>query len=199
VVRSIGLDVHRDFCEVAICESGRTRRAGRIACDPQTLELFASGLGADDEVAMEATSNSLAIARLVAGHVARAVLAHPRKVRVIAEAKLKTDQIDARVVAELLACDYLPATWIGDERSRGLRRQVSQRRALVKRRTALKNEVSAALMRTLAPRSPASDRSGPRAARGWSSSRCPRTSARPSTRACASSTSSPASLRISSG
>jgi transposase len=90
----------------------------------------------------------------VEGHVARVVLAHPRKVRVIAEAKVKTDQIDARVLAELLACDHLPAIWIGDERSRGLRRQVSQRRALVKRRTALKNEVSAALMRRGRRRSP---------------------------------------------
>jgi transposase len=165
-VRSIGLDVHRDFCEVAIHENGRTRRAGRIACDPQTLELFASSLSADDQVAMEATSNALAIARIVEPHVARVVLAHPRKVRVIAEAKVKTDQIDARVLAELLACDYLPAIWVGDERSRVLRRQISQRRSLVKRRTALKNEISAALMRALAPRSPASDPFGAKG-RAW--------------------------------
>ena len=166
MVRSIGLDVHRDFCEVAICEDGRARRAGRVACDPQTLELFAGSLSADDQVAMEATSNALAIARILEGHVARVVLAHPRKVRVIAEAKVKTDQIDARVLAELLACDYLPAIWIGDERSRSLRRQISQRRALVKRRTALKNEIGAALMRTLAPRSPASDPFGAKG-RAW--------------------------------
>jgi transposase len=163
---ALGLDVHRDFCEVAICEGGRTRRAGRVACDPQTLELFAGSLGADDQVAMEATSNALAIARILEGHVARVVLAHPRKVRVIAEAKVKTDQIDARVLAELLACDYLPAIWIGDERSRSLRRQISQRRAPVKRRTAFKNEISAALMRTLAPRSPASDAFGAKG-RAW--------------------------------
>ena len=53
------------------------------------------------------------------------------------------------MLAELLACDYLPAIWIGDERSRSLRRQISQRRALVKRRTALRNEISAVLVRTL--------------------------------------------------
>jgi transposase len=97
--------------------------------------VFAQSLGSDDQVAMEATSNALAIARILEPHVARVVLAHPRKVRVIAEAKVKTDEIDARVLAELLACDYLPAVWIGDERSRALRRQISQRRALVKRRT----------------------------------------------------------------
>ncbi len=156
-MRSIGIDVHRDFCQVAINEGGQTRKAGRIAADPQTLRVFAQSLGAQDQVAMEATSNALAIARILEGHVARVVLAHPRKVRVIAEAKVKTDQIDARVLAELLACDYLPAVWIGDERSRALRRQIAQRRSLVKRCTALKNEVSAVLMRCLAPRPPVSD------------------------------------------
>jgi hypothetical protein len=54
---------------VAICENGRTRRAGRIACDRQTLELFAGSVSADDQVAMEATSNALAIARILEGHV----------------------------------------------------------------------------------------------------------------------------------
>jgi hypothetical protein len=53
-----------------------------------------------------------------------------------------------------VACDYLPASWIGDERSRALRRQISQRRELVKRRTALKNEIGSALMRTLAGQRP---------------------------------------------
>ncbi len=80
--------------------------------------------------------------------------------------KVKTDQIDARVLAELLACDYVPAVWIGDERSRALRRQISERRSLVKRRTALKSEVGAVLMRCLAPRPPASDLFGVKG-RAW--------------------------------
>jgi hypothetical protein len=40
-MRSIGLDVHRDFCEVAIVEDGEVRRAGRIATSPATLQVFA--------------------------------------------------------------------------------------------------------------------------------------------------------------
>jgi transposase len=94
------LDAHRDFCQVAICEGGGTRRAGRIAADPRTLRVFAQSLASDDQVAMEATSNALAIARILEPHVARVVLAHPRNVRLIAEAKVKTDEIDARVLAE---------------------------------------------------------------------------------------------------
>jgi transposase len=53
-MRSIALDVHRDFCEVAIKEGEGIRAAGRIKTDRVALELFAQSLGADDEVALEA-------------------------------------------------------------------------------------------------------------------------------------------------
>ncbi len=40
-MRSIGLDIHRDFCEVAIAEGGEVRSPGRIEMSPEALELFA--------------------------------------------------------------------------------------------------------------------------------------------------------------
>ena len=70
---------------------------------------------------------------------------------------IKTDKVDAKVLADLLAADLIPAVWIGDERMRMLRRLVSRRRGLVKRRTQIKNEISAALYRNLKGRNPASD------------------------------------------
>jgi hypothetical protein len=94
-VRFIGLDVHRDFCEVAISEGGKARGAGRVAVRPVELQLLARSLGADDRVVLEATGNALAIARIMAAHVGVVVLAHARKVRAIAEAKVKTDAVDA--------------------------------------------------------------------------------------------------------
>jgi hypothetical protein len=45
-MRSIGLDIHRDFCEVAIAEAGRVRAAGRIGTAPAEIEAFAGGLRA---------------------------------------------------------------------------------------------------------------------------------------------------------
>ena len=73
--RSIGLDVHRDFCQVAIADRGRARSAGRIATLPQALELFAQSLASTDRVVMEATGSALAIARILEAHVAEVVLA----------------------------------------------------------------------------------------------------------------------------
>jgi hypothetical protein len=43
--RAIGLDVHRDFCEVAVAADGAVRSAGRVETTPERLELFAQGLG----------------------------------------------------------------------------------------------------------------------------------------------------------
>ena len=44
-VRFIALDIHRDFCEVAIAAGGAVRSASRVKTDPETLELFAASLG----------------------------------------------------------------------------------------------------------------------------------------------------------
>jgi hypothetical protein len=49
-MRAIGLDVHLDFCEVAISEDGAVRSAGRIEATPEQIELFARSLGAEDRV-----------------------------------------------------------------------------------------------------------------------------------------------------
>jgi len=164
--RSIGLDVHRDFCEVAIADGGRARSAGRIATTPQELELFAQSLSPTDRVVLEATGNALAIARILEPHVAEVVLAHAKLVRAISHARVKTDKIDARVLADLLAAGLIPAVWIGDDRVRMLRRLVSRRRGLVKRRTQVKNEISAVLHRNLKGRCPASDPFGKKG-RAW--------------------------------
>ena len=51
-------------------------------------------------------------------------MSNPRKTGAIAEAKVKTDKVDARILAQLLAADFLPETWVADERTRMLRRLV---------------------------------------------------------------------------
>ena len=110
-----------------------------------------------DEVAIEATCNTHAIARLLERHVGRVVVSNPQKTRAIAEAKVKTDKVDARVLAELLAANYLPGVWLADDATQALRRQVARRAHIVRQRTRLKNRVQAILHRNLVPRCPAAD------------------------------------------
>ena len=164
--RCIGLDVHREFAEVAIWEDGTVRLAGQIATTPEALRLFAESLCELDEVAIEATCNTHAIARLLERHVGRVVVSNPMKTRAIAEAKVKTDKVDARVLAELLAADYLPSVWIADDETHALRRQVARRAHIVRQRTRLKNRVQSILHRNLVPRCPAADLFGHKG-RAW--------------------------------
>jgi transposase len=93
----------------------------------------------------------LEIARILGPHVAEVILAHLRRLRTINHAKVKTDKVDARVLAELLAAGLVPAVWMPDETTRRLRRQVSRRRGLVKGSTAVKNEICAVLVRNSQP------------------------------------------------
>ena len=129
-MRFIGLDVHRDFCEVAIAAAGEVRLAGRVQTEPAALELFAQSLGGDDQVALEATGNALGIARILEPHVGRVVLANPKAVKGITRAGAKTDKIDARTLAKLLAGGFLPEVWLPDEQTRVLRRRISARAQL---------------------------------------------------------------------
>jgi hypothetical protein len=63
-VRAVALDVHRDFCEVALVAEGRLWSAGRIEARPDALRLFAQSLDPRDWVALEVTGNAWAIARI---------------------------------------------------------------------------------------------------------------------------------------
>jgi hypothetical protein len=141
-VRAIGLDVHRDFCEVAIVDAGVVRSAGRIATTPETLELFAGSLGPHDRVALEVTGNAWEIARILEPHVARVVVVSPADTG-IRRARAKTDRLDARTLAKLLAAGELDAVWMPDERCRVMRRRLSRREQLVRARSRAKNEIHA--------------------------------------------------------
>jgi transposase len=87
--RCIGLDVHREFAQVAIWQGGVIRQAGRFATTPEGVRAFAQGLGPADEVALEVTGNTWAIATLLASRAGRVVVSNPAKTRAIAEAKAK--------------------------------------------------------------------------------------------------------------
>ena len=165
-MRSIALDVHRDFCEVAIKDGGGVRSAGRLKTSAEELERFARSLGPDDQVALEATGPALRIKRLIEPHVGRVAIANTRRLRAIAEAKVKTDRLDARTLCELLAAGFLPEVWGPGEETRALRRRVARRAALVRQRTRAKNELHAVLARNLKEKPPISDVFGVRG-RAW--------------------------------
>ena len=65
--------------------------------------------------------------------------------KAIAQAKVKTDKVDAHVLAQLLRCDFLPEVWRPDEATRQLRELTCRRCALVGQRTAMRNRIHSVL------------------------------------------------------
>jgi hypothetical protein len=62
----------------------------------------------------EATGNAAAVVEGMAPRVGRVVIANPRQVRLIAEARITTDVIDATVLARLDASGFRPEAWMPD-------------------------------------------------------------------------------------
>jgi transposase len=154
--RAIGLDLHREFCEIAICESGQTYGGGRVKMTAEGIETLAGSLEPTDRVVMEVSSSAWEVARRLEGRCERVVVVSPDDTG-IAHARAKTDKIDARTLATLLWKGELEAVWTPDDRVRVLRRRLHRREQLVRARTRAKNEVHAVLMRTLQGKPPCSD------------------------------------------
>ena len=132
------------------------RSAGRIETSPEQLELFARSLGREDRVALEVTGGAWEIATILEPHVRRVIVVSPDDTGIRA-ARAKTDRLDARTLARLLAAGELDAVWMPDERCRVMRRRLARREQLVRSRTRAKNEIHAVLMRRLKGRPPVSD------------------------------------------
>ena len=129
-MRAIGLDVHLEFCEVAIAEEGKVRSAGRIETKPAELELFAQSLGKDDRVALEVTGNAWEIKRLIDPHVGEVIVVSPADTG-IRSARAKTDRLDARTLAKLCAAGELDRVWVPDRKTQAMRRRLQRRSQLV--------------------------------------------------------------------
>ena len=97
--RFIGLDVHKTVVEVCVIDGeGKRLFRRRIECTRDALLRFAAELTKEDSVALEVTTNAWAVADLLQPFVDRVVVSNPMKTKAIAEAKVKTDKVDAEVL-----------------------------------------------------------------------------------------------------
>lgn len=154
-MRIIGMDIHRVAAEVVSLLDGEITKLGRVQMLRLELEGFArKELTHDDHVVIEATGNAAAVAEVLSPYVDRIVIANPKHVHMIAHAKVKTDTIDATVLAKLYASGFLPEVWVPDPETLALRRQVTRRTQLVRQRSRLKNLIQSILHAHLIPPCP---------------------------------------------
>jgi transposase len=145
-----GLDLHKRFIQVCrIDADGKGRHDFQIETTPDAITAFAEHLGVDDALVLEATFHTWAVWALLVAHAARVVVANPLQVRAIAHARVKTDKVDAHILAQLLRLDFIPAVTMPEATTWELRQLVTHRQLLGRKRTAVRNAVHGILHRKL--------------------------------------------------
>jgi transposase len=140
----IGIDFHRGYSYMtAMDESGKIFKQGRVANQLEPIREFINQAGANGNGAavLEAGRNWTVMYDWLEGLVGEVHLAHPLKVKAIAEARIKTDKIDSKVLAHLLRCDLLPEAYVPGQATRSVKNVLRQRMFFVRVRTMVKNRI----------------------------------------------------------
>ena len=104
----VGIDLHRKRSHVAVVdERGEQLLSRRLVNDPERFRELLGELGDDDRFALEATYGWEWLAELLEAEGRELHLAHPLRTKAIASARVKTDAVDARTLAQLLRADLL--------------------------------------------------------------------------------------------
>lgn len=143
----VGLDMHKRFSEVAVLnDRGEVENRQTLHHDnrAEMVEYFRP-LAGKAVVTVEAVRNWYWLYELLEELGVDMRLVHPRKVRLIAESKNKTDKIDALILAQLERTEFLPEAYIPPRPVRDMRELLRYRLTLVRLRTGLKNRVHALL------------------------------------------------------
>jgi transposase len=145
-VKYVGIDIHKKMCQAAVLdEDGALLDEQRFPNDPEGIEEFAGKLTTFRDgirAVVESTGNLwIQIHDRLEEHGFDVALSNPGKTRLIAEAKVKTDKVDAMTLAALLRADMIPTCYVPGEELRSRRELLRHRLNLVKTRTTVKNRI----------------------------------------------------------
>jgi transposase len=138
----VGIDLHKKTISLCVVDKERTvvDRKRFYCSEPERIAGFVEGLGSFRAV-VEATASYEWLVSLIEPLADRIVLAHPKKMRIIAESTRKSDQLDAQILAEFLALDMIPEAYRPGKRQRAHRILVRQRSYLSRRLTSVRNKI----------------------------------------------------------
>ena len=138
----VGIDLHKK--SISLCVVGKDRNVvdrKRFCCSqPERIRMFFEQLGSF-QATVEATASYEWLVKLIEPLADRVVLAHPRKLRIIAESTRKSDKLDAQVLAEFLALDMIPEAYRPGQRQREHRVLVRHRHYLRGRLTSVRTKI----------------------------------------------------------
>jgi transposase len=146
-MKYIGMDVHKKFCYMTIMDQeGNKIGERRFPTIDEELNAFAEDIG-DAKVVVEASTTGLRVYEHLDEMGVDICMAHPLKVKAIADAKVKTDKIDSEVLAHLLRANLIPEAYVPPREIRDLRSLVRHRAALTIVQTSIKNRIHSILTR----------------------------------------------------
>ncbi len=137
-----GLDVHKlSITYTCMTEEGKVLRRERVATTPEAIRGIVAPSGGKAWVALETTRGWSYVYDVMEPLGVRIFLAHPRRVKAIASAKVKTDAIDSATLAHLLRTNLLPVSYAPPPPVRSWREFLRTRQALVQMRSACRNRI----------------------------------------------------------
>jgi transposase len=138
----VGTDLHKESITMHVVDQARkTIACERLHCsNTKGITAWVAGFR-PFQLVVEATASYEWFVQLVEPLAERVVLAHPGKLRVIAESTRKSDKLDAKVLAEFLAMNMIPEAHRPSPRQRQHRILVRHRYYLRKRTTSVKNRI----------------------------------------------------------
>jgi len=141
----VGIDVGKHSCRAAVMDrEGAVIDEFTFTNNHQGIAGLASRLSLEDRVVMESTGSLWmnVYDHLDDRHIA-VVLANPLKTKAIASARIKSDKVDARILAHLLRSDLVAESYVPPKHLREVRALIRHRASIVKIRTMVKNKVHA--------------------------------------------------------
>ncbi|MCK4347922.1 MAG: IS110 family transposase [Thermoplasmatales archaeon] len=144
----IGMDVDKDKCIItSLDKNGEQIDQYRIENNSTEIERFIQKTPRNAEIALESSTCSKPIYQQLKKHGMKVHMAAPGKISLISKSKKKTDPNDSRLLADLLRLGYLPESYVPNDEIENLRKLVRYRRSLGEKKTVVKNQVHAILMR----------------------------------------------------
>jgi transposase len=146
----IGLDVHKATCTATLIDpKGREERSWKFPTSLEELGRFASELPPRAAVGLEASTVGKAVYRFLAQRGIEVHMGHPRQIRVIATADVKTDARDSYHLAQLLRTHYFPECYVPPMDREEVRQLVRFRLDLGESVAEVKNKIHALVGRNL--------------------------------------------------
>lgn len=135
-IEYVGIDYHTKFAVATrMQKDGTILGRDKIDNKKELIRTYLSSLPKHSRVAIEATNNWYAFVEWSHDLPLDVVLVHPGKTKAIASARIKTDAIDSRVLADLLRSDFIAEAYLAPAAVRDIRELVRYRTTLARIRT----------------------------------------------------------------